>query len=247
MRFEKSDRETVTRLVLLFVVFCGVCLLAGVSRMKPPAWQLQTFGDILRIREALSMFVFAPIVGVLFWLMVQTVARGRANLTAQILMVLAIYFIACGMGIHDPTNRMTVVYKGKALSEAVRGTLNYLDDGLGHWVFWLGFVLGSWVVGLQQLATPLDAKMRWPWRVGFGLVTLALLWVMLTNLWDEYPKTREDLGVIAAAVAVPLLWHLIGRRGVGLARLPMLLVMYPAYLGSIGGTLLCWYIRYGKV
>ncbi|HQL51976.1 MAG TPA: hypothetical protein PLR91_12360, partial [Kiritimatiellia bacterium] len=57
---ERTDHETLTQLLGLFALFGVVCLLAGASRMCPPAWQMRPFGDILRIREALSMFVFAP-------------------------------------------------------------------------------------------------------------------------------------------------------------------------------------------
>ena len=80
-----------------------------------------------------------------------------------------------------------------------------------------------------------------------GCVSAAFLWVMLTNLWDEYPKTRVDLGVIAAAVALPLCMQRVWCRGVSVLRLPVLVVIVPAYLGSIAGTLLCWLVRYGKV
>jgi len=69
---------------------------------------------------------------------------------------------------------------------------------------------------------------------------------LLTNLWDEYPKTRVDLCVIAAAVGVPLAFHAVARRGVGMLRLPVLCVVYPAYLGAIVGTLICWAVQ-GKL
>jgi hypothetical protein len=36
-------------------------------------------------------------------------------------------------------------------------------------------------------------------------------------------------------------------RRAGLLRLPVLLVIYVAYFGSILGTLSCWLIRYGKI
>ncbi|HRR33316.1 MAG TPA: hypothetical protein P5026_04415 [Kiritimatiellia bacterium] len=240
----RTDDETLKRLLGLFTVFSLVCLLAGSSRMCPSAWQLRPFGDILRIREALSMFVFAPVIGVLFWMLVRTVARGHVNRTVEVLMVLTIYFIACGMGMHDPTNRMSVVYRGSQASlPDLFESIRYLDDDLGHWIFWGGFVLGTWVFGLQQLLTPLRERMNWQWRCGFGVVSLVLLWVMLTNLWDEYPKTLEDLCVVAAAVSVPLAFHVIARRDVGLLRLPVLCVIYPAYLGAIAGTLICWAIQ----
>ena len=244
MNDNDSDLTVLRRLLALFAAFCVVCLLAGASRMCPTAWQLRPFADVIRIREALSMFVFAPTIGVLFWFMVRTLARGRASRPVEALMVLTVYFIACGMGIHDPTNRMLAAYHG---NEPVYQSLRFLDDGLGHWVFWGGFVLGSWVFAFQQVLSPLREKMGRAWLGGFGAVAAALLWVMLTNLWDEYPKTRADLCVIAAAILPPLVFHLAARRGVALARLPVLCVMYPAYLGSIAGTLICWLVRYGKI
>lgn len=245
---EMTDQDVLRRLAGLFGVFTAVCLLAGASRMHPGAWELRAFGDVLRVREALSMFIFAPALSALFWLIFRTVGRGRSHAAAEVLMALAIYFVACGMGIHDPTNRMETVYRSTgALSPEVRRSLMYLDDQLGHWVFWGGFVLASWVMGVQQALAPLRERMARPWRIGFGCVSAALLGVMLANLWDEYPKTRVDLCVIAVAVVVPLAAHLTVSRQVGLLRLPVLCVIYPAYIGSIAGTLACWLIRYGKI
>ena len=66
---EVTDGAVLRRLMWLFAVLAGTCLLAGASRMRPPGWQLAAFGDVLRIREALSMFVFAPAICALFWLM----------------------------------------------------------------------------------------------------------------------------------------------------------------------------------
>lgn len=248
MESNVTDREVLRRLAWLFATFAGVCLLAGASRMRPCAWELQTFGDVLRIREALSMFVFAPVIGVLFWLIYRTLGRGTSYAAIDVLMVLSVYCVACGMGLHDPTNRMVCVYRETgALTPEVRRSLLYLDDQLGHWVFWVGFVLGTWVLGIQQALAPLRERMAWPWRVFFGCIGAALLWVMLTNLWDEYPQTRVDLGVIAAAALVPLGVQAAVCRGVGLLRLPVLCVIYPAYFGSIAGTLACWLVRHGRI
>ena len=245
---EQSDRDVLRRLLSLFAVFAAICLLAGASRMSPPDWQLKSFGGVLRIREALSMFVFAPAIGVMFWLLTRCVGRGHPHAAVQVLMVLSVYFVACGMGLHDPINRLGIVYRAPdSMVPAVRQTLTFLDDQLGHWVFWAGFVLGTWVLSVQQVLTPLKEKMGWPWRLGLGGVSAVLLWVMLINLWDEYPKTRVDLCVVAAAVALPLVLHLAKCRRIGLFRLPVLLVIYPAYIGSIVGTAICWLVRYGKV
>ncbi len=242
----QSDCEVLKRLTVLMVVFAVICLLAGASRMAPAACQLRPFGDVLRIREALSMFVFAPVIGVIFWLIARCLGRGRTHVAVQVLMVLAVYFVACGMGMHDPVNRMQAVYPESTLVPEVWRTLVYLDDQLGHWVFFGGFVLGTWVVGIQQVLVPLDDKMGWRWRVGFVCISMALLWVMLTNLWDEYPNTLVDLCVIALAAGVPFIAHVALNRKVGLTRLPLLLVIYPAYFGSIAGTLIRWRLQ-GKI
>jgi hypothetical protein len=243
-----DDRRTLRRLGALFAAFAVVCLAAGASRMAPGSWELRPFGDVLRVREALSMFVYAPAVCALFWLFSRTLGGGRTHAAIDVLMVLTVYLIACGMGVHDPTNRMQGVYRPVgALSPEVRRSLAFLDDQLGHWIFWAGFVLGTWVLGVQQALRPLRARMPARWSLFFGGVAAALLWVMLTNLWDEYPKTREDLCVILAAALVPLAAHAALCRRAGLLRLPVLLVIYPAYFGSVAGTLLCWLIRYGRI
>lgn len=243
-----NDRDVLRRLLGLFVAFAVISLLAGASRMCPPLWQLQSFGDVLRVREALSMFIFAPAISVVFWLLYRTIGRGNSRAEIDVLMLLAVYFVACGMGLHDPANRIGIVYRQTgALSPEVQQSLTYLDDQLGHWVFWAGFVLGTWVMGIQQALKPLDENMAWPWRIGLGAVSAAFLWVMLTNLWNEYPKTRADLSVIFFAVLVPVVVHVTMCRKTALMRLPVLFVIYPAYFGSIAGTLICWLVRYGKV
>lgn len=238
-----EDREVLRRLAGLMMAFAIVSLLAGASRMRPPQWQLGVFWDVLRIREVLSMFVFAPAIGVLFWLIARALGRGRTPVVVQVLMVLSIYFVACGMGMHDPVNRLQSAYPQKMVPAEIWRSWVYLDDWLGHWVFFTGFVLGTWVVGIQQVLAPLEKPMTWVWRGVFMAITLVLLWVMLTNLWDEYPKTGMDLCVILLAAAAPLMVHLVRARGIVLWRLPVLLMVYPAYLGSVAGTLLRWKLQ----
>ncbi|MDD2599449.1 MAG: hypothetical protein PHO37_09505 [Kiritimatiellae bacterium] len=194
------------------------------------------------------MFLFAPLICLMFWLFNRTLAQGRAPGFLDLICLLAIYCIACGMGMHDPANRLLSAYRAEGMMSAdMRRSILFMDDQLGHWVFWCGFVLGSWCIGLQQLRTPLKNRMRSHTAVFFLCVSLVLLGVMLTNLWDEYPKTFADLGVIGIAVAPLLAAHLIFARKVSILRLPVLWVIYPAYIGSVVGTLLCWQLRYGII
>lgn len=237
-----SDQKSVRILVSAFIAFAAVALVAGASRMSHSGWQMAIAGDVMRWREAMSMLLFAPLLAVCFWLIVKAVGRGRVNPACAALMALSIYLVGCGMGMHDPTNLVQAVYREPQLTGALRRTMVFFDDQLGHWVFWSGFVLGSWTIGLQQVLAPLDNKVPWRFAAALLAVCAALLWVMLTNLWDEYPKTVEDLWVIGAAAALPTV-ALVFRAKAGLRRMPLLMVVLPAYWGSIIGTLICWLCR----
>lgn len=235
-----SDRKTILLTLGFLGGFAAVALWAGYDRMVLAGWHMRPFGDVLRWREALSMFLFAPAICAFFWGLVRSVGRGAAHPAVEALAVLAVYFIACGMGMHDPADRLESAYPASAMAPALRQSLVYLDDALGHWVFWSGFVLGTWVLGLQQARAPLDRPLP-GWAAGLlAAADLALLGVMLTNLWNEYPKTLVDLGVIALA-ALPPTAGLVWRRRAGLRRLPMLAVIVPVFWLSIAGTLFKWF------
>ena len=243
-----EDEILLKHLAGLFLLFTLICVLAGASRVSACGWNFAVCADIFRVREVLSMFVFAPLISLMFWLLNRCLSQGKEMWVLDLLCILAIYFIACGMGIHDPSNRLLSAYRSAGvMSEDLRRSILFIDDQLGHWVFWSGFVLGTWCLGLQQLRMPLKSCMRRKWMVLFSIVSLALLGVMLTNLWNEYPKTITDLYVIGAAVSLLAVAHLIFARGVSILRLPLLCVIYVAYFGSVVGTIVCWQYRYGII
>jgi len=241
-----DDKILLKRLAVLFLVFALICVSAGASRMASCGWNYAPVADVLRVREILSICVFAPLISVMFWLFNRCLAQGRQSWTLDILCLLSIYFVACGMGMHDPANRLISAYRSEGMmAEDLRRSIIFIDDQLGHWVFWSGFVLGTWCIGLQQLRMPLKARMSFKWLSVFLTVSVLLLGVMLTNLWDEYPKTITDLYVIGAAVSLVAVVHLLYVRRVSVLRMPVLCVIYPAYIGSIVGTLISWQCRYG--
>lgn len=241
-----NDKRFIKRLAMLFLLFTLVCVAAGFSRLSTSAWNLSRCADVLRVRELLSMFVFAPVISIFFWLFYRCLARDAVNRVMDLLCILAIWFIACGMGIHDPANCLSGVYKAQLQTNPNLGrSIVFIDDQLGHWVFWCGFVLGTWCLGIQQLLKPLAERMSLVWIAVFTVVSLALMGVMLTNLWNEYPKTRADLIVIGVAFGALIPLQMVLARGVSLLRMPVLYVVYTAYAGSVAGTLICWQFRYG--
>ena len=186
------------------------------------------------------MFLFAPAFAVLFGFLVRRTGRGRVNPFVAAASLLAVYFIACGMGMHDPANRMCGFYPAEAMQPSVRRSLAYFDDVLGHQVFWTGFVLATWSVGVQQVLTPLDGRVPSSAAWTIGAVDAALLFVFFTNLAFEFPQTKQDCLVVLAAAFLPTAFWLFRTRGRGLLRMPMLLVILPVYWGSVVVTWGYW-------
>ncbi|MBO4287602.1 MAG: hypothetical protein J5985_05495 [Kiritimatiellae bacterium] len=243
MQTPSTDRETVRELLLLLAGLAVVALAAGASRRFWKGWQMAPFADILRWREAFSMFLFAPALAVLFWFIVRCTGRGRMHPAIKVVSLLAVYFLACGMGMHDPANRMCGSYPAGAMQPAVRQSLVYFDDVLGHQVFWTGFVLATWALGVQQVLTPLDGRLPRFAGISLGAVDLALLFVFFTNLAFEFPNTKQDCRVILAAAALPTAVWLFRMRGRGLLRMPMLLVILPVCWGSVALTWGYWLFK----
>lgn len=228
-----SDQVRMRRLAGLLLALAVVMVAAGWSRIWPPALLLRPCADVMRWRELLSMVVFAPVLAVLLWLLFAEVAEQRLDGWAAGFLA-GVYFMGCGMGMHDPCNLMGSAYRG--LPGPLRESLRFFDDDLGHWVFWLGFVSCSILAGVQQVRHPLAAPMSRTARVLFLLLGLPIAFVMLTNLvWED---TRRDLVVIAVAALVTGGVHAV--RRVPMGRTPLLWVLYPHYAAAVIGSLVYW-------
>jgi len=228
-----DDRVRIRSLLKAIGALCGVALLAGWSRMWPPRFLLHSCGDVLRWREALSMLLFAPLLVVLLWRLYRVASAEQHNRWAVVFLTGA-YFLGVGMGMHDVCDLLGRMYP--TAPEPLRASLDFFDTCLGHWVFFAGFVCTSVAAAAAQLQQPLQRAMSGVRTAAFGLLSVPLLFVMLTNLMFE--KTAPDLTVIAATALLIAALHV--RRRVGIRRLPLLCVLYPCYGLAVAGTLLYW-------
>ncbi|NOY81311.1 MAG: hypothetical protein GXP31_09935 [Kiritimatiellaeota bacterium] len=230
------DSRRIYRLQLCLAAFSIVAVLAGWSRLRPPQFLLIGCGDVLRLREALSMFVYAPLLVLLLWGMFRA-AGDRAMDVLTVVFLLGLYFIGVGMGMHDTCDLLGRIYPG--VSRELRKSLDFFDNRLGHWVFFAGFILTSLAAGAAQLRHPLSTPLSRRRTAGFLLFSLPLAAVMVTNLMFE--RTSVDLCVVFSALVAILVLHAIYRPG--MRRLPLLLVLYPAYGAALIGPLLYWAVR----
>lgn len=227
------DEVRTRRLACLLLALGAAMILAGWSRVWPPAAVLRPCADVMRWRELLSMVVFAPLLSVLLWLVFAVVSENQLEPLAGGF-VAGVYLLGCGMGMHDPCNLLRAAYPG--LPGPLGASLRFFDDDLGHWLFWLGFLTCSIVAGVQQLRHPLAIPMSQRARAFFLLLGLPIAFVMLTNLvWED---TRRDLAVIAATALVTGTMHAV--RRVPLSRTPLLWVLYPPYAAAVIGSLVYW-------
>lgn len=226
-----DDRARIRSLLQGMGALCAVALVAGWNRMWPPAFMLRSCGDVLRWREALSMLLLAPLLVVLLWRLYRLASAGRHNRWGVVFLAGA-YFLGVGMGMHDVCDLLGRAYP--SAPEPLRRSLDFFDTDLGHWVFFAGFVLTSTAAAAAQLERPLQQPMGWVLTAVFGLLSVPLLFVMLTNLMFE--KTGPDLVVIAATALLIAALH--GKRRVGMRRLPLLCLLYPCYVLAVLGTVL---------
>ena len=227
------DSERIRTAAVTMVILCIVGMAAGWSRMRPPAFLLVNCGDVLRWREALSMMFFAPLLVLVLWKIFLVASDNKLDAWTTAF-VAGVYFLGLGMGMHDTCDLLGRIYRDA--SPQLRQSLDFFDNKLGHWVFFVGFVTASVAAGVQQLRHPLTGKMTWAQTALFLVLSTPMMLVMVTNLM--YEKTGVDLCVIAGAIVLVVGGHCHWR--INLRRLPILWVLYPAYTVAVVGTLLYW-------
>jgi hypothetical protein len=183
------------------------------------------------------MFVYAPALALLMWGMFRTAADYVVDGWTLIFLA-GLYFLGAGMGMHDTCDLLGRVYRSLK-SPALHRSFDFFDNRLGHWVFFVGFVLTSVANGVAQLRHPLEQPMAKRWLLVFLVLSLPLAAVMVTNLMFE--RTGVDLAVISFALLVVVGVHVF--RGGRLNRAPLLLVYYPAYAAAVIGPLMYWALR----
>lgn len=234
---QTADRNRVAAMLRALSLFVAIAVAAGLNRMHPPAVVLTRWGDVLRGREALSMLVFTPALVVLMWKL-QRLAANNASELSSTLFVLGACILGIGMGMHDTCDLLGRVYRQTAPA-AVLKSLDFFDNRLGHWVFFAGFLLVTFAFGWAQTRHPLAAPLSTSRMLAFLGFSLMFAAVMVYNLVFE--RTARDVSVIALALVVTAVAH--ARARVGIRRLPLLLLLYPAYTCAVIVPVASWILH----
>lgn len=232
------DRESRGKRVVAanLAVITLLAVLAGINRLAPPDIFRVKIIDAIRLTDFLMMAFFTPPVLICWWFIIRAYRGHRSNLV-MLVFILGIFAMGIGYGMHDPANILHKAYHNR-LPGKLEDTLIFLDDGLGHWTFFIGFAAVSLSGALAETIKPFK---------GLPNMVVALAWVcgligglvIFLNMVKE--ETVVDLFVLGAT-AVFIAAH-ASIRGINIfKRAPLSLAMLIGYGGSSLATCVVWLV-----
>lgn len=234
----ESDLKRAKTLLVYLAVVCGLVVLAGINRKAGFQFLNMTFGAGCRVRDYVVVFGITPATIGVLWLMLRFY-RGHESLIASLLFIMGVLMLGVGFGMHEPTNFMVKHYQ-KGISPEVRESLLFFDDQLGHWAFFVGFMLIALSGVFAEMRKPFDEALpKWMFSV---VVVLGLIaaYVIYKNMVNE--RTLVDILVLLSTVIIAGADHFV-KGSPSLRRLPILTALYLSCgIGALA-TLIGWSIR----
>lgn len=236
MNCEANDAVRLNRTLALISALAALMLAAWVNRKLETGFLEIRRLDALRLRDLLTLFVLAPLGILLMWELFK-VSAPKAGRKLAWLFITAVFLLGMGFGMHEPTNAIRVA--GLPAPEALRDSLRFFDDDLGHWIFFAGFALCVLTFAAAETESPFERPLP-AWAVSMSILSgLAVAASIYGNMaWED---TAPDLAVMLACLAAVFVCH--ARHGfVSLKRLPMTLSMYVSLGLGNAATLVHWSI-----
>lgn len=228
-----DDRKTATLIWLGLLTL--VLALAAVNRLSPVPILREPFVDALRLCDILVLFVFAPLAVWMHWQLLKTVSGARVSFS-RILFILGVYCLGVGFGMHEPMNALSL----RAVhSPALRESIRFFDNGLGHWVFFGGFMLGVLAVVWAEAFNPLPEPMGARAAAGTLILGMVIGFIVFMNMYRE--DTVVDVAVLGATMILTLAIWRPGRTRPW-RRVPLTAVTVCACIVGVVPTLLFWAI-----
>ena len=237
---KKVEKKRLERVFFCLYAISALILIAGINRLWRSELLRAPVLDVLRVCDLNVMFIFAPLCAI--WLaFLLYFCKGHRNLLTLLTFIFGTYMLGVGFGMHEPFNVTRTIY-GKEMTEGIKKTAEFMDDGLGHWTFFVGFVLLSLSIVLAELKNPFSEKIP-VFKVAvstiLGLITGFVIYMNMA--WE---KTAFDLAVIACCLALVFLFKL--RYGnPQFSRIPMTYTLCLSYGLGLGATLIHGLVQAG--
>ena len=193
---------------LLLIAQTLILIVASLNRLTDFSAGPVAENQFLRWRDFNHLMVFPPLtvfIAIGFRQVFLRVGENR-NGWADLLFVIAVYFLGAGYGVHELANYLSVLAKTReAIDPVFREVIRYNDDDFSHWVFFGAFIILNIVMLLWQAANPFQSRLS---RIDLTICVingLILSAAILANL------TRGELGfdlvaLLALAVIALFFW-----------------------------------------
>jgi hypothetical protein len=228
-----KQENRLSRTLLLIGLLAAVVALSTLSRKLELHFLRMKALDALRVCDLLTLFVFAPSIIVLGWTLFKTTCVRR-SVILESAVILGIFFLGMGFGMHEPAN---VLNGGAHTSKALKESLNFFDNYLGHWIFFAGFMLITVSLSIAETRDPQECPVP-KWALMFIIIAgLAVAVSIYGNMVHE--KTAVDIAVLTVSLIAMFVFHMINGKA-SLQRIPITLQLYIAFgIGTLA-TLLKW-------
>jgi len=212
---------------------------AAFNRLSQAAWLNKPVLDVLRPCDLIVVFLLAPVAIFLLWGLFK-VLRGDTFLPATLLFLLGAFLTGVAFGMHEPMNVLSSVHRA-SIPPQLLNSIIFLDDGLGHYVFFAGFMslslAGIWAELRDAQSTEPFSRNVLVCAAVTGIVTAAVIYA---NMVHE--KALIDIAILAITVAISAVLQLV-YGSPSFRKLPLLIALCLGYGGGVLATLLYWLIR----
>lgn len=228
-----KQENRLRKTILLMGLFAAVIVLSTLSRKLELGVLRMKALDALRVCDLLTLFVFAPSIIMIGWTLFKTTCVRR-NVMLEGAVILGIFLLGMGFGMHEPAN---VLNGGAHTPKALRESLNFFDNLLGHWIFFAGFTLVTVSLSIAETRDPQETPVP-VWARFYAVISgLAVAIAIYGNMVNE--KTSVDLAVLAVCILLMFIFHMLNGKA-PFSRIPITLLLYIAFGFGILSTLLKW-------
>ncbi|MFA6567722.1 MAG: hypothetical protein WCS96_05875 [Victivallales bacterium] len=230
-----KPENRIRKTILLIGLIALVIVLSTLSRKLGLGFLRMKALDALRVCDLLTLFVFAPSVIMLGWTLFKTTCVRR-SVMLEGAVIIGIFLLGMGFGMHEPAN---VLNGGAGIPKALKESLDFFDNCLGHWIFFAGFMVVTISLSAAETRDPHGCPVP-KWILAVAIVSgLAMAASIYGNMVNE--KTGVDIAVLVASFLAMLAFHMMNGKA-SLSRIPITLMLYIAFgLGALS-TLLKWWI-----
>lgn len=202
MKKNDAGNEAANQRWISILLTIQTLLFAGASLNRLARFSMGPVADnqFLRWRDFNNLMIFPPLTVLVAFGFREILFRngGTRNLFADMLFIVAIYFLGAGYGVHELANYLSVLFKNRNdIDPVLREIIRFNDDDFSHWIFFAAFITLNVVMLLWQAANQFRTKLS----IVDTILVIANAAVLSVAIYLNL--SRGELGFDLAVLLVP--------------------------------------------